>query len=63
MAIVFFFKKKKNFRHGIIVLKPCLARRVDPRLEPGRVEEKIRERKIQHDPGPGLWIEPATERD
>jgi len=34
----------------IIVLKPGPARRVDPRLEPGRVDEKIRKVMSRCDP-------------
>jgi hypothetical protein len=37
-------------RHVIIVLKPCSARRVDPGLEPGQVEEKIWEGITRCDP-------------
>jgi hypothetical protein len=37
-------------RHVIIVLKPGSARRVDPGLEPGQVEEKIWEGITRCDP-------------
>jgi hypothetical protein len=38
-------------------LKPGPARRVDPELEPGRVEEKIEEEKIRYDlADPATWL-------